>query len=282
MFRIDRNLVNFAAAQSAKVDNECVEAGAAGEAPDAAASATALAQALEEELAEARAQAQTQAREIINEAEAKAKATANGLIEDARQEVAALLLAAREQAEEERRSAWQEGYTEGVEEGKHSYDEQLDAKLRESDEQLDAKLREDDGKLKRVIEELYDERTRTYEELEEDVVELAIGIVRKVINPSEDEFGGVFELLIRNALKQISPDGKIVIRVSPAEYERFFSSGSAQFKLEKGVTVTASVIRDALLGECDCVIDTDEETVNAGLDSQLKRIRLAFEKADTL
>ena len=303
MFRIDRNLVKLGdvrAVQTVQVDkdkndgndgvelNESIEAGVAGGSPDAEASATTMAHVI---LSTAEAESKAKAHELIKEAEAKATAGAEKIIVDARQAAETVIRSAREQAEQERSRARKEGYDEGVQEGKRSYDERLEEKMhelkdeyekktREVEDAYDEKIREDDDKLKRVIEELYDERTRTYDELEEQVVGLALDIVRKVINPSAEELGGVFEMLIKNALKQINPDGKVIIRVGPAEYERFFSSGSAFFELDKGVTVTASVLRDLSLEEGDCIIDMEGETINAGLDSQLKYIKFAFDRID--
>ena len=250
MFRIDRSYVNLGATRFVRVDSEeGTEADAIGEPLNAAASATYM--------------ADLQAQEIIGSAHKKAEE----IIQEARDEVADIMVKARDEAEEQKRAAWNEGYAEGAVEGKHSYDEKLAAKIREDDEML-----------KNVVNEIYDERERTYSGLEDEVVGLALEIVRKVINPAEETIGGVFESLIRNALKQIAPDGKVVIRVSSTEYERFFSSGSATIELESGVTVKASVLRDASLGGGDVVIDTENETVNAGLNSQLKYIALAFEK----
>jgi len=235
-----------------QVDNgEGTEAGAVGESLYAAASATYL------------SQAQTQAQEILSEAREEAAR----IIEEARDEVAFLLVNSRDQAEDERRQKIQEGFAEGAAEGKRSFDEQLAAKLREDDEML-----------KQVICEVYSERERTFDSLEDDVVSLALEIVRKVIHPADEAIGGVFEPLVRNALKQMAPVNKVIIRVSPAEYERFFSAGSAVFELESGTTVTASFLRDASLSENDCIIDAEDETVNAGLESQLKYVKLSFDK----
>ena len=258
MFRIDRNYVHLAPMRSVQANSmesnaEPVaeaETGSAGNKyPDTAALAT---------------QAALLAKEMISEAKTKA----DRIITDARNEVAALLLSAREQAEEDRRRAWQEGFAEGSEEGRCSFDEQLVERTRLNDESL-----------QRVLDELYEERTKTYNGLEKEVVTLALEIVKKVIKPAQEELENVFESLIKNALKQVTPDNKVLIRVGPAEYERFFSSGNATFELDSGVTVTASILRDISLGDGDCLIDTDETTINAGLDSQLKYIKLAFEQA---
>jgi len=258
LFRIDRNLVNVSAARTAQVDKEGIKADASGERPDAAAFMAEIAQ----------TQAMAKARDILSEAEIKAKEEADKIIEAARSEAANIIMSARDEVEELNNSARQEGFEKGAEEGRHSYDEQLKATIDEDNE-----------KLKNVISELYDERKRAFEGLEEEVVDLAMEIVRKVVNP--DEGGtGVFEALVRNALRQINPDGKIVIRVSQDEYERFFSYGSALFELDRGVKVTASILRDVSLSNGDCIIDTEDATINAGFGTQMKYIELALNRAN--
>jgi len=258
LFRIDRNFVNLGATRSVRVDDEQGrEAGAAvGDQPPLAHAAVS-----------ADNMAQTRASEIIAEAEEEARTLAEQVLADARDEVAEMINEAREEAEEMRRQAFQDGYAEGAEEGKRSYDDQLATKMRE-----------DDAMLKRVISEVYDERERTYSGLEDEVVGLALEIVRKTIAPAEELIGGIFEALIRHALKQIVPDGKVVIHVSPEEYDRFFSSGQVDVELDNGEVISAKVLRDSTLGGGDLVIDTESETINAGINTQLKYIALAFEK----
>jgi flagellar biosynthesis/type III secretory pathway protein FliH len=260
LFRIDRRLVNLAGTKYIKlqkevddidVEDEDPEVDAEGESPDAAASAAAMVQ------------------EYLSEAETKVNKEKEQILEAAREEAAIIIITAREDAEEARKKAWQEGYTEGAAEGKRSYDKQLAEKISE-----------DDQMLARVLEEIHEERERTYAAMEEEVINLSLEIVKKIINPAEEAVGGVFTSLIKNALKQMSTDGKIIIRVSPVEYERFFSSGAAVIELDSGVVVTASVLRDVSLNEGDCIIDTDNVTVNAGIDSQLKYVKLAFESAN--
>ena len=257
MFRIERRLVNLGAARSVRVDSKKRAATDATDDTEVVA---------EDDFDAPFFDPAVNAQEILDDA----KDRAAKIIEDAREEVAQIMLAAREEAEETQRQAWNEGYSKGAEEGKRSYDEQLSQKILENEESL-----------KSVIKELHDERVHTFSKLEKDVAGLSLEVVKKIINPSEEALGGVFESLIRNALKQILPDGKIVLRVGMADYDRLFSSGNAVFELEGGVSVTASVIRDASLNEFDCVIDADNSTVNAGLDTQLKLIELAFSNVVT-
>jgi len=246
--------------RSIRVGNAETEADDAAAARGAAASADIEAAVAMEAIT---SKAERLAETIVNDAKTKAEL----IVIDARNEASTLLLSMREQAEEERIRAWQEGFADGSEKGRHSFDERLAERLRADSESL-----------KRVLDELYDERARTYDGLEEGARALVLEIVRKVINPAEEELGTVFESLVKNALSQLSPDKKVVIRVSPAEYERFFASGNASFKLDSGATVTASVLRDPALGAGDCIMDTEEATINAGLESQLKYIKLAFDQ----
>lgn len=228
---------------------------------------------MEEEIADMAASAEQNAIELANEylsaAEAEAKVKLEKILENAREEAAYIIMNARDEAEEELQRGFRQGFEEGSEEGKRIYDEKLTEKIQEDDEAL-----------KRVLNELYEERERTYNEMEGGVINLAIEIVRKLINPPEEELGDVYTSLIKNALRQMPTDGKIVIRVGPAEYERFFSSGAATIELDSGVTVNASIIRDVSLNEGDCIIDTDDVTINAGIESQLEYVKLAFERAN--
>ena len=247
MFRIERRLVNLGTARTLQVDSE-TGALLEGEDEDLLSSASYVNPVLS-------------AQEILDDAKDKA----THIIEEAREETATMILAAKEEAEESRNRAWKEGYSQGVEEGKRSYDEKLSQDMKSNSQSL-----------KRVIKELYDARERIHSKLEKDVVDLSLQIVKKIINPAEEALNGVFEALIKNALKQTASDGKIMLRVSIADYDRFFSTGNAVFELEGGVKVTASVLRDTSLDEYDCIIDAESSTANAGLDTQLRLIELAF------
>ena len=78
----------------------------------------------------------------------------------------------------------------------------------------------------------------------------------------------------------MSTDGKIVLRVGATEYERFFSLGATEIELDSGAIVKAAVLRDVSLSDGDLIIDTDDVTINAGIDSQLQYVELAFERAN--
>lgn len=253
MFRIDRKLVNITGEKRSEFDAE--------EAPQFVDTETMMQNA--ESIAE------LMLKERLREAEEEVRQKAEEILAQASEQAAQIVLDARDDAEEELKRGFRRGFEEGSAEGKRSFDEKLAQKIREDDESL-----------RRVLDEVYDERERMQEENEHAVTNLSLEIVRKIINPAEEVLGDVFISLIKNALRQMQTDGKIIIRVSPIEYERFFSSGAAELELDSGITVRASVIRDVSLNEGDCIIDTDDVTVNAGVDSQLNFVKLAFERAN--
>ena len=230
-------------------------------------------------------------REYLSEIEAESDQKVKQMLEEAHEKAETIIKIAEIEAEEARKRGWDEGYAKGVSEGKLEYDEKteaivreteqkLETKLRETEQKLEAKIREDDEQLRNVLSELSSELERIDSQLDDQVAKLSLEIVRKIIGPAEDELGNVFATLIKNTLRQVSTEGKIALRVSQNEYERFFSSGSAVIELDNGVKVNASVLRDVTMNEGDLIIDTDEVTINAGIETQLKYVELAFERAD--
>jgi len=253
--------VNVSAVKFNKLDadEEITEVGAEGDDPDAATSAEESASVSVEALAQ----------EYLAATKSETESKIEAILDEARQQAAQIILDAREESEEELQRGWRKGFEEGSEEGQRKYDEMIEAKIREDDETL-----------KRILDEIYEERERTYSELEDETIKLAIEIVKKIINPTEEELGNVFTSMIKNALRQMSTDNKIVLRVGAKEYERFFSSGAATIELDSGTVVKATVLRDVSLNDGDLIIDTDDVTINAGLDSQLQYVKLAFERAN--
>ena len=170
---------------------------------------------------------------------------------------------AEEVFEEARQKGRDEGFEVGLEEGRRVYEE---------------KAKQDDENLKAVMSELYNSLEEAKIGLEGEVVELSTHILRKVVNFADDSEYEPFIPMLKNALKQVRLGGKIYVRTSSEQYERFFSSGSAEIELDGGITVEAAVLKEVTMQPGDVIIDTDAETVNAGFDTQLKQLELVFKQ----
>jgi len=209
----------------------------------------------------------------------RATAEANSIVSEATIAAARIITETRETVEEEFEAARKKGFETGAREGRQTFDEKL-AQQREDDRNiLESQIEKDSETLRRVIDQLNSESALAYEELEEEAVNLALDIVKKIFNCDNPMGLELYESLIINALRQIKPSGKVVIRVGPAEYERFFPTGSAVFNMDSGVRVTATVIKDNVLSKGELIIDSEEETVNAGIGTQINAIQFAFDRA---
>ena len=242
MFRIDKNLVKLSAATFVQTAEIVAAPGPVSEA------------------AKTETPRQQDSAQLVEGAANEAAA----IISAAEEKASQLLIAAEAEAQELCAAARQKGFAEGANDA---------ARV------INQKLKDDDDALRTVLAEISREQARMAGELEAETIRLSLAVTKKIINILSENDDTLFESMITKALRQMNLEGKLSIRVGVREYDRFFSSGSAVFALGDGVTVTASVIKDALLQDCDCIIDTDEGTVNAGLDSQLRYIELAFEKA---
>jgi flagellar assembly protein FliH len=129
--------------------------------------------------------------------------------------------------------------------------------------------------LQSLIEQVGGTRTAIIDELEDDIITLVLDTAKKVINMELEKNDKVFVELVQNALGQMKREGKIVVRVGPDEFSSLFSSGNAEFLLDNE-RIRTSVVEEPMFGRGDCVIESEGETVNAGINSQLKHIEFAF------
>lgn len=140
-------------------------------------------------------------------------------------------------------------------------------------------MAEDRAALERVIGEVVQARKEILDGLEDEIVDLALAVAKKIVNVAIQKDDIIFESILKNALHQMKREGKITIRVSGQEYERFFSSGSATFVLGDE-SVTATIVNDPLLPEGGGIVESEGETINAGVDSQLRYIAIAFKQSE--
>ena len=277
MYKVDRKHVNLTDplyVQNLKSENDNAAAGWSGTSGGVARLIPELREELEEAAASLNDDLQ-KARAILE----RATAEANSIISEAVIEATRIIESSRESAEEELEAARKDGFEQGSREGRRICEEKLAQQRLDDKAMLEARICEDNEALRRVIDQLNNESALAYEELEKDTVDLALDIVKKVFGPDKTAGVDLYESLIKNALRQIKPSGKVIIRVSTAEYERFFPTGSAVFDMDNGVKVTAAIMRDMSLARGDLIVDSEDETVNAGIETQINKIQFTFNRA---
>lgn len=248
MFRIDREYVSFIKTEKLEEVYTTIRS----EAQTAAVSTEKVQLEAKKALENAEAEAERillEARHRAEEILAQAQAEAESLKREAEAAKEPLFEAAKEQG-------YAEGYSAGSREAEREYGESL-------------------GEIGQLLQKIGDERNAVIDGLEGEIIDLVLKISEKVINVQLEKDDKTFVELIQGALTRLKGEGKIFIRVSPEEYNRIFSSGLALPALDsEGRSVSA--VQESLFERWDCVLENEEETLDAGVGSQFKRIALAL------
>jgi flagellar biosynthesis/type III secretory pathway protein FliH len=200
-------------------------------------------------------------REKTRAAEKKAEA----ILQSAEKKAGEILRRAEEDAAGIRAEADKAGY----EDGRRAAEEETRARM---GKQVEA--------LQHLIMEAGTARETMVDELEDEIITLVMETAKKVINIELERDDTLFMGLVQNALGKMKREGKVILRVSPEDYASLFSSGSAEFNIDNE-HIKATVIEEPQFLKGDCVIDSEGETANAGISSQLRHIEIAFRNMES-
>ena len=250
MFKIDRSLVNLADMPNMQANIE------AGDDPKNIDGENRHSK----DSLEIGAEREEQLKQIFAEAEKEAE----NILKQATIEAELKIQEAQIAAREIESRAWNSGYVEGKD---------------DAEKALAQQLQEGAARIKQLILEIERARDEMFDEYETEFVQLSLAVAKKIVNVAIKKDDTVFDSMIKRALQQMKREGKIIIRVSSGEYEQFFSSGSATFVLGDE-SVTATILDDPAMAEGGCIIESEGQTINTGVDSQINYITLAFGQAD--
>lgn len=250
MFRIDRNMVRFERKESVYTN--------LGQTPQPQPQTGVQHQ--EETALQKSKEALKKAQTDLMQMELESRQRAERLLTDAKAQTETILQKAQADARGILESARKEGYTAG---------------LQKADAEIEERCRQKTDRLELLISSIEETRKTMLDELEEDIISLVMEAAKKVINIKLEKDDKVFEGIIQNALAQMKREEKIVIRVSPEDYRRYFPDGSAEYAVG-GKRILASVTEESLFRPGDCVIESEGDTINVGIDSQLKYIELSL------
>ncbi len=199
---------------------------------------------------------------------AAAQREADALIVKAKEQAAMICAQAALEADEAKRAAFADGMDHGYREGHAAGRGEGIVEYRTAIGDAQALLRQAMGRVEA-------ERREMLSGVERQCVELSMEIARKVLGAAMATDENAFPSLVRRALEDIQHTGKVTLRVSPLEYDLFFSQGAGWVSDE---TLSVSVIEDDELAEGDLKLESDVETINAGVRSQMDAIREALLK----
>ena len=265
MLRAAKEMTSLIRIDKARVSYECSEAAYTSVSTVLRSSYNAAEDKMNIEKKQAQEQIKKEEEEKLQEKIKDAEKKAEALLFDAEEKARRIMQQAEAEAAECINQAREKGYNDGVQTAQQEMQEQLG-------KQADT--------LQRLITQIAAYRETMVDEIEDDFISLVLDTAKKIINIELEKNDKLFVDIVQNALGQMKKDGKIVVRVGQADYASLFSSGSTEFILNDE-RIYATVIEEPHFEKGDCVIETDAETVNAGVNSQLKYIELAFRNEES-
>lgn len=192
-----------------------------------------------------------------NSALTEAKTQANKIIEDAQTLSKKIHENAMQKAKQELEKAHEEGYKEGIKQGKAFAQQQLKATINEF---ID------------FVNLIENEKQDLLLKYEEDLKDLALSIAKKIIDIELNKNDEAFLNLFKNALMYLNKQDTLRLSVSELDKEFVTTNKDILLSLTKGAkNIEIAEIDGAPKGVC--ILETEQSLVDASVDSQLDKIK---------
>lgn len=208
------------------------------------------------------AQAKEQAKKIIDNAQNYSLQYMKSTAERLNAQVQASIT----QAEAESFSAaskkgYEEGYQKGYQEG-----------LKQAQEEIQNRI----AFLESVIEGIDSGVQDMLKKYEEDLYLLAFSIASMIVKREVQIDPDTLKGIVENAAFQCKNQGSLRINISVNNYHLFMSDECGIIKRIGNISDDVRFIADPNLSDTDCIIETPIGVIDAGIDTQLKNIRLGL------
>lgn len=179
----------------------------------------------------------------------EANAEAHRMVEAAESEAENILSASRE-------GGFKEGFEKGYKEGRSEAQSVIDEAVE--------------------IREFLDERKESlYKEAEENIVQLILDIARKVIGEELTLNKEALLSLVNQALQKCTFTKKLVLRISPDDYDFIIENKARIYKMVEGIS-DIDIVSDLSLVQGSCIIETPSGEINSSIDVQINEIEKIF------
>ncbi len=122
-------------------------------------------------------------------------------------------------------------------------------------------------RLTETLEELTTLREQMIHQTEQQMVQLALAIARRIVHREVSIDQDLLIAMARVALDRLGESAQVTVRLSPQDYEATSAVRSAQWT---GTHVT--VVPDARVGRGGCRVESEFGAMDAGVDAQIHEI----------
>lgn len=129
------------------------------------------------------------------------------------------------------------------------------------------------------LQELAEFRSRLRERYERQLLELALGVARKVVQQEIAERPAIWLGMIRAAVRRAVDRERILIRVPPALLG-FLNQALPELRPALGDVKELELLEDPSLPAGGCVVETKFGDVDIGLDTQFEAVERALGRAE--
>ncbi len=169
-----------------------------------------------------------------------------------------LVSRAQEDAENIKKSAFEEGYRAGIE-----------------------KSQADLEKFRNELANFMSARKDVFEYIAPDILEISVDIAKKIIKKEVESDPQVLINTIIDVLKSVSKsEPKIVIRVRPQAVQ-FIKDTIPNITYQYGIDSKINIVADPSVEEGGCIFQTNNGIVDASIDTQVEIIKKALEGMGT-
>lgn len=221
-----------------------------------------------------------QAAKILAEASEKARQ----IIEAAQSYSARLTQEASEQMEHEaasvRKRAYAEGYAQGMERGKaDGLTVGRRAGSEEAHKAAEAENRKYVQELGRMVETVEETKTRILEDFRNDLQDLAVAIAKAILKREIETDEKTLHSIIINAMDAYRNQEWVRIYVPSESAAVLMKADNNIVKALQDVSDNVKVIPTDGMDTGACVIEMPDKVIDAGVNSQLRKIKLSIEDA---
>lgn len=126
--------------------------------------------------------------------------------------------------------------------------------------------------IKKALE---DRQDSIYREAEEEIIELILDSVKKIIGDEIQQNKDIIISQIKIALEKCTYRDKVAIKVSSEDYPNVLVKKHIIESLVEGIS-ELEIIEDKFLKKGDCIVDTPSGEVNSSIELQLEQLQKAF------
>lgn len=208
-------------------------------------------------------QAFLKAKEIMNSAQAYSEKT----MKEAREDI-------RTEAVEAKQRAYTDGFAKGSREGKkEGYDAGYSKGMESGREKADAESRRSLDELSLMIESVEKSKDGILEKYEDDLVSLAATMAKAVLRRELKTNEHTMHDMILSVMEEYRSQEWIRIFVSNETASVLMKADSSIVKDLQDISSSVKVIASAGMSDTDCVIETPDQVIDAGTDSQISKLQ---------